>query len=180
MRYNPACSGPSAALNRPLVASTRRSLIAWVAPPGAVSAAWTDASGTGANAPSRATTSIEIPSPGSGDSGAVIATGSGAVDESHRAACRQKNSYARSVDGTSIFQRHDASPANTIDRPRPYGCTATTGNTPPPGAVVSARTVAPGRGPPTAALAASGGIADQILRASSVEPPMRIIGWLSP
>ena len=64
----------------------------WSSPPGAVSVASTDASGTGAKAASRASTSIEIASPGSGASGTVIATGSGAGDVSHRAACRQKNS----------------------------------------------------------------------------------------
>ena len=66
-------------------------------------------------------------SPGSGASGTVIATGSGAVAVSHLAACRQKNSYDRFDEATSIFQRHEASPANTIERPCPYRWTATTG-----------------------------------------------------
>ena len=56
-------------------------------------------------------------SPGSGASGTPIVTGSGAAEDSQRADWRQKNSYERSVDGTIIFQRHDASPAKTIDRP---------------------------------------------------------------
>src|SRR6185436_10487439 len=110
-------------------------------------------------------------SPGSGASGTVIATGSGAVAVSHRAACRQKNSYDRFDEATSIFQRHDASPANTIERPCPYRWTATTGYTPPPGAVVTAKTGAP---------AASAGRLDQILRVSPMDAPIRMIGCVSP
>ena len=47
-------------------------------------------------------------------------------------------------------------------------------------AIVTARTVAPGRGPPTAALAASGGSAAQRLRVSSAVAPIRIAGCASP
>src|SRR5581483_4557615 len=96
-------------------------------PPGAVMVASTTASGTGANAASRASTVTGTASPGSGASGADSATGSGVADASQRAACLQKNSCVRSFDDSIIFHRHDASPANTIDRPRPYRCTATTG-----------------------------------------------------
>jgi hypothetical protein len=61
-------------------------------PPGPDTVASTLASGTPVKEASRASTSIEIASPGSGASGSVIATGSGDGDASQRAACRQKNS----------------------------------------------------------------------------------------
>ena len=49
-----------------------------------------------------------------------MVTGSGAGVASQRTAWRQKNSCVRSVDDSIIFQRHDASPAKIIERPRPY------------------------------------------------------------
>ena len=57
-------------------------------------------------------------------------------------------------------QRHDASPPKTIARPCPYRCTATTGYTAPPGTAVTARTDAPGFGPPRGALLASALLAE--------------------
>ena len=46
----------------------------------------------------------------------------------------------RSVEGSSIFHRHEASPEKIIERPRPYRCTATTGQTAPVGADARAST----------------------------------------
>src|SRR5581483_1902432 len=88
-------------------------------PSGVVNVAVTSAPGTGLNAASRASTSIGTESPGSDASGTTMATGSGEGRASHRAACRQKNSWVRSIEADIIFHRHDASPANTIERPWP-------------------------------------------------------------
>ena len=52
---------------------------------------------------------------------------------SQRSACFQKVSKARSVAGMSMRQRHDASPAKTIDRPSPNRWTATSARGVPPG-----------------------------------------------
>ena len=52
--------------------------------------------------------------------------------------------------------------------------------TAPLGVVVTARTVAPGRGPPTAALAASAGSADQSFSRRVRRRAMRITGWFTP
>src|SRR5215510_11716721 len=45
---------------------------------------------------------------------------------------------------------------------------------------VTARTDAPGRGPPRGAMAASGGRADQSRTVSSRDAPIRIAGWMTP
>jgi len=69
-------------VKRPPVGSVCRSFSGCGLAPGAVSVASIVASGTGANDASRASTSIEIASPGSGASGTPIATGSGDAEDS--------------------------------------------------------------------------------------------------
>ena len=61
-------------MNRPLPGSAWRILIGAICPPGPAIVASIDASGTPANDASRASTSREIASPGSGASGTVTAT----------------------------------------------------------------------------------------------------------
>ncbi len=109
-----------------------------------------------------------------------MATGSGDASASHRAVCRQNNSWLRSVEAAIIRQRHDASPPNTIERPRPYCCTATIGNTAPPEADAAASTTAPGRALPSGAAVASAGSAAHFRRVSSPDAPSRMIGCVSP
>jgi hypothetical protein len=81
-----------------------------------------------------------------------------------------------SVDGRSIRQRHDASPANTIVRPWPYRWTAISGCASPPGLAVTARTCAPGRGPPIIDTDASGGSDRHSLRLASPDDASRVAG----
>ena len=64
-------------------------------------------------------------------------------------------------------QRHEASPVKTIDRPSPKRCTATSARGVPPGPLVTASTLAPGRGPPSGVMAASAGTASHRFRVSS-------------
>ena len=118
--------------------------------------------------------------PGSAADVGGISMRSAAPDASHRASCRQTSSWVVSAAGSSMRQRHDASPANTIDRPSPYRCVTSSGRSSPPDAAVTASTCAPGRGAPAAATDASGGNCAHRFRLSSTVTARRVAGCVAP
>jgi len=75
-----------------------------------------------------------------------------------------------------IRHRQDASPAKMSERPRPYRWMAISGTGAPFDDCVTARTVAPGRGPPTGELDASGGSAAHCFPDCSGVAAIRMIG----